>query len=217
MRRFVIAFTAMLLVASLFALAGCGTKETTVDTGDNQSDVKSAIEEYCAANGIDIPGLTVSGEKQVSQKDPNWEVDYAFPAEAEGEGVFFLLHKTSGGWVVVAHTEEVGWTAEQLKALGAPTDLVLERYSTVKEAIEEYCAANGIDIPGLTVSGEKQVSQEDPNWEVDYAFPAEAEGEGVFFLLQNTDGAWAVIAHTEEAGWTAEQLEALGAPTDLVL
>jgi hypothetical protein len=61
-------------------------------------------------------------------KDDNasWEVDYAFPSDAEGEGTFFLVHKVDGGWTVVASTDKAGWTTEELKKLGAPADLAVE-------------------------------------------------------------------------------------------
>ena len=114
----------LLLIVLVFGLtlSGCGNK---AQQGKGTSTPKGAIVEYCEEKGIDIPALNVSADKKVSVKDPDWEIDYAFPAAAEGEGYFFLLHKTSGGWTVIAHTAKVGWTAEQLKALGAPTDLVL--------------------------------------------------------------------------------------------
>ncbi len=83
------------------------------------STEREAIERYCDEKGIDIPELTVSGEKEVSAVDPAWEVDYAFPGEQESLGVFFLLHETDGEWTVVAHTDEVGWTSAELQALGA--------------------------------------------------------------------------------------------------
>jgi len=103
-------------------LSGCGNKAQQEKGSSTQ---KEAIVEYCDEKGIDIPALNVSADKTVSGKDPDWEIDYAFPAAAEGEGYFFLLHKTGGGWTVITNTAKVGWTAEQLKALGAPTDLVI--------------------------------------------------------------------------------------------
>lgn len=114
----------LLLTVLVFGLvlSGCGNK---AQQEKGYSTPKGAIEEYCKEKGVDIPDMNVSADKKVSGKDPNWEVDYAFPAAAEGEGYFFLLHKTGGGWMVTAHTAHVGWTAEQLKAFGAPTDLVL--------------------------------------------------------------------------------------------
>jgi len=114
----------LLLTVLVFGLilSGCGNK---AQQEKGSSTTKGAIVAYCGEKGIDIPALNVSADKKVSGKDPDWEIDYAFPAAAEGEGYFFLLHKTSGGWTVIANTSKVGWTAEQLRALGAPADLVL--------------------------------------------------------------------------------------------
>lgn len=133
MRKFTVVLVIGVLVIGLVALVGCGggkDEEAVVDTSTQEgSDTpRGAIESYCNEKGIDIPDLTVSREKQVSVQDPTWEIDYAFPAEAEGTGQFFLLHNAVEGWVVVAHTTsgQTGWTAEQLGALGAPADLATE-------------------------------------------------------------------------------------------
>jgi len=47
-------------------------------------------------------------------------------SDAEGEGTFFLVHKVDGGWIAVASTDKAGWTADELKQLGAPADLAFE-------------------------------------------------------------------------------------------
>lgn len=101
------------------------------DEESEQSDsaaIKKAIEGYCQEKGIEMASLTVSEEKSVSTEDPDWEIDYAFPAEAEGTGQFFLLHKTGTDWAVIAHTEgaQTGWTAVQLEGFGAPRDLATD-------------------------------------------------------------------------------------------
>lgn len=119
--RWVVVVVSM-VVAGL-VLTACGGKSGSSAGYPTQ---KEAIASYCAEKGIDIPELVVSGEKEVSATDANWEIDYAFTPDKEGEGTFFLLHKTGNGWTVVAHTQEVGWSAEQLKALGAPTDIVVD-------------------------------------------------------------------------------------------
>jgi hypothetical protein len=240
MRRSKLAISLLALsVSALLAIgllaAGCGGGE-----GDEGSPSpaaaatqKAAIQEYCDANGITMADLNVSGDDgygdqpTVSAQDPSWEIDYAFPAAQEGGGRFFLLHRADGGWTVVAATQEVGWTTAQLQELGAPTDIVIDPTrdpaATQKQAIEAYCTSAGIDIPDMVVNTEDAdsepplVSKEDPSWEVDYAFPADAEGRGVFFLVRKVDGSYKVIADTRKAGWTAKQLEELGAPTDLTL
>lgn len=112
--------------------AGDGTRYAIVVEGERDdsqqegfSTRKEAIDEYCQENGIEMDSLTVSSEKEVSVEDSDWEIDYAFPAEAEGEGQFFLLHKSGGSWEVLANTagDQTGWTAEELQMLGAPADL----------------------------------------------------------------------------------------------
>jgi hypothetical protein len=221
-------------------LAGCGddgqTESAASPTSQGAATQKEAIQAYCDEIGLDMPDLQVSGEDgygdpaTVSKEDPNWEIDYAFPADQEGDGHFFLLHKVDGSWTVVAiadYTDQVGWTAAQLEELGAPTDIVIDPTdqpaATQKEAIEAYCTAAGIVIPDMAVNTEDPdiegpvVSSEDPSWEIDYAFSADAEGEGTFFLVHKVDGGYTVVAHTQKAGWTAEELEQAGAPTDLTL
>ena len=105
------------LLAAGLPLVACGDAAQTEEGAATQ---KAAIEAYCDRNSIDIPQPTLAsdgyGDKPtVSKEDPGWEIDFAFPAEAEGAGQFFLLHKTDGGW-----------TADELKNLGAPTDIVLD-------------------------------------------------------------------------------------------
>ena len=218
------------LLAAGLLLVACGDAAQTEEGAATQ---KAAITAYCDKNSIDIPDLTVSGDDgfgdkpTVSEEDPSWEIDYAFPAAAEGDGEFFLLHKTDAGWTVVASTKEVGWTSAQLKELGAPTDIVLDPTrdpaATQKQAIVAYCKAAGIVIPNMAVNTEDAdsepptVSKEDPSWEIDYAFPADAEGRGVFFLVHKVDGNYTVVSDTGKAGWTAKQLKELGAPADIVL
>ncbi len=111
------------VVAVGLLLAACGGKTETASGFPTQ---KEAIEKYCAEEGIDVPELVVSGEKEVSATDANWEINYAFTPDKEGEGTFFLVHKTAAGWAVVTHTQEVGWTADELKAVGAPVDIVID-------------------------------------------------------------------------------------------
>jgi hypothetical protein len=112
----------LLLAVLVLVLSGCGEKAQQEKA---YATPKEAIVAYCNEKGVHIRDLNISSDKKVSVHDPDWEIDYAFPAAAEGEGYFFLLHKTSGGWMVIAHTAKVGWTAEQLRKFGAPTDLVL--------------------------------------------------------------------------------------------
>jgi len=218
------------LLAAGLLLVACGD---AAQTEEGAATEKAAITAYCDANGITMADLVVSGEDgegdkpTVSVQDPSWQIDYAFPAIEEGAGSFFLLHKADAGWTVVAATKEVGWTSAQLKELGAPTDIIIdptrEPAATQKQAIVAYCTAAGIDIPDMVVNTEDadseppMVSKEDPSWEIDYAFPADAEGRGVFFLVHKADGNWSVVSDTGQAGWTAKQLKDLGAPADLVL
>lgn len=102
-----------------------GTEYVKEGSEESSASPGPAIEKYCKEHHIDIPELNVSNEKDVSASDPSWEVVYAFPAEAEGNGQFFLVQRTAESWTVIAHTEgaQAGWTAEQLEALGAPADL----------------------------------------------------------------------------------------------
>ena len=187
-----------------------GTSETPVEV----------IEEYCAENGIDVSGweydVTV-----VSSSDPDWKIDYGFPPEAEGEGIFFLLHKKSGAWTVVAHTSDAGWTTDQLKALGAPTDLTLgptpdEKAAAQREAINDYAASHGIIIgetPGGIVYKDKKESSIDDTW-VLYAYQT-YEGMGLtYFLLQEVDygQSWTVVA----SGGDGLDPTQYGAPSDLM-
>ncbi|MBM3146777.1 MAG: hypothetical protein FJ000_02660 [Actinobacteria bacterium] len=121
-------------------LAGCGGGDQTdgaaSPTSQGAATQKEAIQAYCDEIGLDMPDLQVSGEDgygdpaTVSATDPNWEIDYAFPADAEGDGHFFLLHEVDGSWTVVAiadYTDQIGWTAAQLEELGAPSDLTLDQ------------------------------------------------------------------------------------------
>jgi hypothetical protein len=132
----VVLLMALLVVGLL--VVGCATTAptgrtptTTAPTEQASATQKAAIAKYIAANNISIPEMNVAGtdgygdKPTVSKEDPNWEIDYAFPAAEEGAGTFFLLRKAGGGWTVVAHTAKgkVGWTADELKALGAPTDI----------------------------------------------------------------------------------------------
>ncbi len=119
--RWVVVVAGVLMVGLL--LAGCGGE---ANTAAGYATQKEAIEKYCVEKSIDIPDLVVSGEKEVSAADAGWEINYAFTPDQEGAGTFFLLHKTADGWMVVAHTQEVGWTADELKGLGAPTDIVVD-------------------------------------------------------------------------------------------
>lgn len=98
-----------------------GSTQTTAAGAASQQE---AIEAYVAAQKIQIKDLVVSEEKAVSA-DTTWEVDYAFPAEFEGLGYFFLLHKIDSGWTVLAHTQESGWSAAELETYGAPADIVI--------------------------------------------------------------------------------------------
>jgi hypothetical protein len=229
------------LLAAGLLLAGCGGSEQTDEgtptpTAKGAATQKAAIQAYCDEIGLDMPDLCVSGDDgygdkpTVSAEDPNWEIDYAFPADEEGGGHFFLLHKVDGSWTVVAiadYTDQIGWTAAQLEELGAPTDIVLdpsqEPAATQKKAIEAYCKAAGIVIPDMAVNTEDPdiegptASTEDPSWEIDYAFPPDAEGEGTFFLVHKVDGGWTAVASTDTAGWTADELKQLGAPADLAV
>jgi len=228
----------LVLLAAGLLVAGCGGSDQE-GTGSPSAVAsaaatqKAAIQAYCDAHTIAMADLNVSGDDgygdkpTVSKADPSWRIDYAFPAAEEGAGQFFLLHKADGGWVAVAATSEAGWTTAQLKELGAPTDIVIDPTrdpaATQKQAIAAYCTAAGIDIPGMVVNTEDAdseqplVSKTDPSWEVDYAFPPDAEGKGVFFLVHKADGSYKVVADTTTAGWTVKQLKDLGAPADLTL
>jgi len=218
------------LLAAGLLLVACGDAAQPTEGAATE---KAAITAYCDANGIAMTDLVISGEDgegdkpTVSAQDPSWQIDYAFPAIEEGAGSFFLLQKTGAGWTVVAATKEIGWTTAQLTALGAPTDIVIDPTrdpaATQKQAIVAYCKAAGIVIPNMVVNTEDAdsepptVSKEDPSWEIDYAFPADAEGRGVFFLVHKVDGNYTVVSDTGKAGWTAKQIEELGAPADLLL
>ncbi|RJP30800.1 MAG: hypothetical protein C4536_09365, partial [Actinobacteria bacterium] len=175
MRRYIIAVIAMLIAVSLLVLAGCGEDKTTADTSEYAG---TYISEDNADDYIEI-GDNNTFTMMSDGEETSGSCDVEDGSLLLSAGSYNATMKISGD----AITDEDG-------------NRYVKGYATVEEAIEAYCAANGIVIPDLTISEEKQVSQQDPAWEVDYAFPAEAEGEGVFFLLQNSDGAWAVIAHT---------------------
>lgn len=125
-------FSETMEIAEGVITAGDGTRYALGAEGKTESPEpadsasrKEAIDSYCRENGIVMDSLTLSAEREVSAEDPDWEIDYAFPAESEGSGQFFLLHRAGGQWAVVAHTEggQTGWTAAELEALGAPSDL----------------------------------------------------------------------------------------------
>ena len=119
------------LLAAGLLLVACGG---TAQPKEGAATRKAAIQGYCDKNSIVMTDLPLSGDDgfgdkpTVSKEEPSWEIDYAFPAAAEGTGEFFLLHETDAGWTVVANTDKgrVGWTAAELKDLGAPTDMVLD-------------------------------------------------------------------------------------------
>jgi hypothetical protein len=179
-----------------------------------------AIEEYCESRGINVSDwefdVTV-----VSDIDTNWRIDYGYPPTAEGEGIFFLLNKEEDAWAVIAHTREAGWTANQLRALGAPSDLVLEptpedRREAQEKAIEDYAESEGIIIGeepgGIVYKGYKDSSIDD-TWSL-YAYQ-KYEGMGLthFLLHEDEDGlTWTVVAH----GGDELDPQEYGAPSDLM-
>lgn len=218
MRRIVLAVTVLLLALSLLALAGCGDKdkEAVVDTKEfagryvSESDASDVIEiRENSTFEMTRGGDTVSGSCAVE--------DAQLLLSA---GSFSETMSIAGDVITdedgIRYVKSTG--KEEKKEEKKEEEPAEEGFATVKEAIVEYCRVNGIEIPDLVVSGEKEVSSRDPSWEVDYAFPPEAEGLGVFFLLHETDGGWVVVAHTDDApGWTEAELKALGAPEDLAL
>ncbi|MDY6795876.1 MAG: IPT/TIG domain-containing protein [Actinomycetota bacterium] len=179
------------------------------------------IEKYCQENSIDVSGWEYE-VVIVSSSDSTWKIDYGFPPEAEGEGIFFLLQQKSGQWTVVAHTEDAGWTAEQLAALGAPTDLVLgptpdDRKAAQERAIEDYAKEKGIvigEVSGGIVYKDSKDSSIDDTW----AFFTYQTYEGMgltFFLLQEAPQgqSWNVVA----SGGDGFNPQDYGAPSDLTI
>lgn len=77
-----------------------------------------AITDFLKAKGIDGTNMIFS-VVSVSKTDPNWKVDKG--AKGSSQPQYFVLHHVSGGWAVVEYG--TGLSAEQLSAVGAPSDL----------------------------------------------------------------------------------------------
>jgi hypothetical protein len=203
MRRLTVAVVIGLFVLGMIALGGCGGAKEEADQ-DSSAYAGTYVSEQNPADFIEIESNNTfrmsKGGKEVSGSCAVEDGSLLLSA-----GSFSETMKISGDTI----TDSDG---AKFSKNGQP-----QSFDPLKEAIEKYRDENGITMPDLVVSQEKTVSVQDPSWEIDYAFPAEAEGTGQFFLLHKTGDGWAVVAHTEAGatGWTAEQLGALGAPTDL--
>jgi nicotinamidase-related amidase len=127
----------------------------------------AAILDYCKKNGINSSGMTFS-VLVVSASDPNWKIDLGKKVGHEAESMQFLLHKDGGKWTVIESSSD-GWTAAQLKALGAPEDLVTQPppqpVVDQAQAILTYLQSKGEPTSGWTFTLLK-VSMIDSNWEV---------------------------------------------------
>lgn len=214
MRKFAVILVAALLAVGVLGVCGCG--------GSDRTDVETETDTYIytgsyvnADNNAEYIELE-SNNTFTMMKDGE-EISGSYDVE-EGTlrlsaGSFSETMKISAG-VITTEEGKKFMLVEEVRI-----DDSTEGSGTQKEAIEDYCREEDITIEGLTVSFEKEVSAQDPDWEIDYAFPAEAEGKGQFFLLHRVDGEWMVVAHTEgnQAGWTAAELQAVGAPADLAV
>jgi len=225
-----LSLVAILALSAFALLTGCGSDDAQKDW----DDIDAAVTSYCEKNGIDIPDFSCNNDDDrrmngqfsyFSSEDNDWLAAYALPRDAE-DGAYFLLHKGEQGWEAVADlwdADRTGWLVDEMHQFRAPADLA-KCFDTPQEAVQWYVNVKGIDMSDVRISGEDgfgdkpTVSTEDPAWEIVYAFPAEAEGDGDFFLMRETDGGWQVMATTagsDATGWTAAELERLGAPTDL--
>lgn len=77
-----------------------------------------AMLEFLKNRKIDSKGMTFS-VVATSKMDPAWKLDKA--EKADGPTYYFLFHKTADGWTLVDFG--TGFTAEQMKIDGAPSDL----------------------------------------------------------------------------------------------
>lgn len=177
----------------------------------------AAILEYCKKNNIDTTGMTFS-VLTVSKSDPNWKIDLGHKAGQQAESMQFLLHKVNEEWTVVQHSAE-GWTAEQLKALGAPDDMATmpnpqPAGADQVKAILGYLQSKGEPTQGWTFTLVK-VSATDPNWEVIKGTYAQSgKSEQFLLIFNNMLGDWEVLA-SGEPPWTGVEFKGEPVPADL--
>lgn len=210
MRRFTLAVIIGVLVVGLLGAAGCG-KEEEAEISDLSAVSGTYVSEEDSSDYIGImPNHTFTmaiGSEVVSGSCDVQGSDLLLSA-----GSFSETMSIAGGVITTRDGTRFIISIEGREEEPEPGS-----HDTREEAIREYCREHGISIPSLTISAEKTVSVQDPAWEILYAFPAEAEGEGRSFLLRRVAGDWVVVAHTrvDQIGWTAAELEAAGAPVDL--
>ncbi|HEY5531107.1 MAG TPA: IPT/TIG domain-containing protein [Candidatus Anoxymicrobiaceae bacterium] len=77
-----------------------------------------AMLEFLKDRKIDTKGMSFTAVA-TSKTDPNWKLDKA--AKTGGPTYYFLFHKTPAGWTIIDYGS--GFTAEQMKIDGAPSDL----------------------------------------------------------------------------------------------
>ena len=193
-------------------------EETDRKQGQIEHDTPvQAILDYCKKNDIDTTGMTFSVAK-ASSIDPDWKIDVGYVGGRAGTDVLFLLNEVKGKWIVIAHRGEA-WTADELKELGAPTDLVLEPEPTPApnaqtQAIGNYLESKGQSTTGWTFSVYR-VSIEDPNWEMIQGIVTTGEqGEKFLLVWNNMAGAWEVLAMGDPP-WTGVEFKGEPVPSDL--
>jgi uncharacterized protein (TIGR03437 family) len=77
-----------------------------------------AILEFLKNRKVDTKGMSFTAVA-TSKTDPNWKLDKA--TQTGGPTYYFLFHKTPSGWTIIDFGS--GFTAEQMKIDGAPSDL----------------------------------------------------------------------------------------------
>lgn len=95
------------------ALAQTGTSQTGATNTPAQ-----AMRNYLKNQGTDTSSATFAVVSD-SKSDPNWKLDSV--TLSGGNPKYFILHNTNGSWTVVDYG--ASFTAAQIKASGAPSDL----------------------------------------------------------------------------------------------
>lgn len=167
---------------------------------------EQAMIEYMKQHGKDLTGMTFS-IVQISEKDPNWKIDVA--KQPGKSNVYFLLHNENGNWVIKDTGNAL--SGKELAAKGAPSDLYSRPQSTTQaEAVFSYVRKQGGDPTGLSVVVTR-VSGIDPSWELGLARKAGQPDQTVVFHKEGRN--WMVKGMG--ANLTSQQIQALGAPSDL--
>ena len=151
---------------------------------------------YLKAHGEPTTGWTFMVDS-LSKSDQNWKIDASFYTGNPQAG-YWLLHKVSGTWTVLAYG--TGWDPQQL---GAPADLKIQainppsptpplKPTTEAEVIQSYLASKGKPTDNWQLSQVK-VSSKDSNWEV---IQGVRNGATDNFLLvwNNMLGNWECLA-----------------------